>query len=131
MSQLFVDTSEAAAIRNWEKKLIRSTLTTFFIILVLSPLAKADEAQDFFKKYNEADSDVKMVCEQGNGSSVTLTAKNGLIFLDNLPTDQITKNGDKEQYYIKGGFWDFVADFENKILIHVNNGEEFLRESCK
>ena len=72
-----------------------------------------------------------MVCEQGNGSSVTLTAKNGLIFLDNLPTDQITKNGDKEQYYIKGGIWDFVADFENKILIHVNNGEEFLRENCK
>ena len=61
-----------------------------------------------------------MVCEQGNGSLVTLAAKNGFVFLDNVATDQTqtSKNGDKEQYYIRGGIWDLVADFENKILIH-------------
>ena len=113
--------------------MMRSTLTTFLIFFVLSQPAKANEAQDFFKKYNEADTDVKMVCKQGNGSLVTLTAKNGVVFLDNVATDQTqtSKNGDKEQYYIRGGIWDLVADFENKILIHIKNGEEFLRDKCK
>ena len=113
--------------------MMRSTLTTFLIFFVLSQPAKANEAQDFFKKYNEADTDVKMVCKQGNGSLVTLTAKNGFVFLDNVATDQTqtSKNGDKEQYYIRGGIWDLVADFENKILIHIKNGEEFLRDKCK
>ena len=40
-------------------------------------------------------------------------------------------NGDKEQYYKRGGIWDLVADFENKILIHIKNGEEFLGDKCK
>ena len=55
------------------------------------------------------------------------------VFLDNVATDQTqtSKNGDKEQYYIRGGIWDLVADFENKILIHIKNGEEFLRDKCK
>ena len=53
--------------------------------------------------------------------------------MDNVATDQTqtSKNGDKEQYYIRGGIWDLVADFENKILIHIKDGEEFLRDKCK
>ena len=108
----------------------------FFLTLAMLTLntqgAAADEASNFFNKYNSQDSNIRMKCPDNDNKTMQLfTAKDGNLFLNGSQIAQVKQNGKKQQLYIQGIIWDIFVDFENKLLIQTHKGEELDRKECR
>ena len=65
--------------------------------------ATADDASEFFNKYNSQDSNIRMECPDTDNKTILLfTAKDGNLFLNGSQAAQVKQNGKKQQFYITG-----------------------------
>ena len=107
----------------------------FLAIALLTPSIQsgvADDASNFFNKYNSQDSNTRMQCPDNDNKTMQLfTARDGNLFLNGGQIAQVKQNGKKQQYYITGIIWDIFVDFENKLLIQTHEGEELNRKECR
>jgi len=114
---------------------MRLFLTTIILTMLAQPVWAEEEAQEFFNRYNKnpevGPSIVSMICPRKDGAQIHLKADGKKVYFNEKPVNQVTKNGNEVQYFIKGLMYDTFLDFERKVQLDVFEGEVIERKVCK
>jgi hypothetical protein len=114
-------------------------LTLFFvgafeialILFVAAWTAWADDANNFFKRYNSPEYGKQiMQCPESDGSVITYSVSNNLIQMFGVDLGYAARNGNTNQYYLEGDVSMFL-DFDERIYIQLLNGQEVYSTSCR
>ena len=101
------------------------------ILFVAAWTAWADEASSFFKRYNSPEySKQTMWCPGTDGGVITYSVSNNLIQMFGVDLGYAVRNGNTNQYYLERDVSMFL-DFDERVLIHLLNGQEVDSTSCR